>query len=209
MAFQRFELARGGFVLLDPAFVPSAAADRLLARLQTEIDWQQGFVRLFGRQIPEPRLTAWYSDFDYAYSGRLLAAAAWPALVSDIHERVAQATGERFNSVLLNRYRDGLDGVGFHSDDEPELGENPTVASLSFGERRRFVLRPKRAGDGEPLSVELGHGALLVMAGSCQHHYRHSIPKQRRAAGERINLTFRRMLVSSTKRDCQLGPGLR
>jgi alkylated DNA repair dioxygenase AlkB len=190
----RIELADGAFLLDDPEFLEPGAADRLLERLRSEIEWTQGHVVLFGKRIAEPRLTAWFGAYDYAYSGRRLSASPMPEPIAQLAERIERATSERFNSVLVNRYRDGQDSVGYHADDEPELGLNPVVASVSLGVARRFVLRPKRPSAGEPRSLELGHGRLLVMGGSFQHRYRHALPKQPRVSGERINLTFRRLL---------------
>jgi alkylated DNA repair dioxygenase AlkB len=156
--------------------------------------------------VPEPRLTAWYGDHDYAYSGRKVSRAPWTKTLRALKARVeAQANGT-FNSVFLIRYRDGTDSMGMHSDDERELGTNPLIASLSFGATRRFVLEPKRksarAGQSrrrraaaietdDRMTFELGHGDLLVMSGSCQHHYRHGVPKQATIRAERLNLTFR------------------
>jgi alkylated DNA repair dioxygenase AlkB len=192
----RIDLSAHSFLLDDPSFLEPEDADELLARLRAEIAWAQGHVVLFGKSIPEPRLTAWYGPFDYAYSGRRLNAAPFLDPIAELCERIERASGERFNSVLLNRYRDGKDSVGYHSDDEPELGIDPVVASVSLGVARRFVLRPKR-GSAAARSFELGHGHLLLMAGRCQAEYRHALPKQPRVGGERINLTFRRMLRSS------------
>lgn len=192
----RIELSPTAFLLDDPTFLEPADADALLVRLLREIPWEQGHVVLFGKSIPEPRLTAWFGPFDYAYSGRRLRRAPLPEPIAALCERVERASGERFNSVLLNRYRNGRDSVGYHADDEPELGEQPVVASVSLGVRRRFVLRPKR-GSGGSRSFELGHGHLLVMAGRCQRDFVHALPKQPKIDGERVNLTFRRVLRSS------------
>lgn len=194
MLTRTIELSGGGWLLDRPEFLDRAEADALFSWMLEQIPWQQGHVRLFGRSIPEPRLTAWFSDCDYTYSGRTLPRAELPALLAALRDRVAEVAGTPLDSVLLNRYRDGNDSVGFHADDEPELGENPCVASLSLGATRRFVLAPKRQRSAPRVELRLGHGELLVMGGSCQHHYRHALPKQPSVAGERINLTFRRML---------------
>ncbi|MEO8011625.1 MAG: alpha-ketoglutarate-dependent dioxygenase AlkB, partial [Dokdonella sp.] len=109
-------------------------------------------------------------------------------------DELAQRLGIRFNGVLANRYRDGQDSMGWHSDDERELGEQPLIASLSFGAVRRFRLRHKNSG-AKPIAIELESGSLLVMAGATQQNYRHDLPKTARAVGERINLTFRRIVT--------------
>jgi alkylated DNA repair dioxygenase AlkB len=192
----RIDLSPTAFLLDDPAFLEPVEADALLSRLLQEIAWEQGHVVLFGKSIPEPRLTAWFGPFDYAYSGRRLRAAPFPQSIATLAEQIERASGERFNSVLLNRYRNGRDSVGYHADDEPELGDQPLVASVSLGVTRRFVLRPKR-GPGSSRSFDLGHGQLLVMAGSCQRDFVHALPKQPRVDGERVNLTFRRLIQST------------
>jgi alkylated DNA repair dioxygenase AlkB len=196
---QRIELRHGARVLYAPGFVPRAEAERVFTKLLGEIAWEQGAVKFFGKLVHEPRLSAWIGDHDYTYSGRTVTRSAWTPLLLDLKERVERAAGAGFNAVLVNRYRSGRDSMGLHADDEPELGENPIVASLSFGASRRFVLEPKRGARSNPeerWSFELGDGDLLVMAGTCQHFYRHGVPKQPRVTGERINLTFRRVLES-------------
>lgn len=182
----------GTFVLFVPGWLDRNEADGLLRELRAEIPWQQGQITMFGRPIAEPRLTAWFGDADYTYSGRTVRARPWPPSVAGLRDRLERAAGARFNAVLLNLYRDGKDSMGMHADDEPELGPNPIIGSLSLGQERRFVLVPKKKGGERPsYSAELGHGSLLVMAGRCQHAYRHGLPKQPGMTGERINLTFR------------------
>ena len=115
-----------------------------------------------------------------------------PGRVRALTARVVQHTNVPFNHVLVNRYRDGTDSIGLHADDEPELGRDPVVATLSLGVTRRFVLKPRRAGENQALDV--GHGSLLVMGGTCQRHYVHGVPRQPGIGSERISLTFRRLL---------------
>ncbi|MDI1450629.1 alpha-ketoglutarate-dependent dioxygenase AlkB [Polyangium sp. 6x1] len=189
----RIELLHGGFLLFhDPFLAPdeaSAAFDALLA----EVPFRQETIRLFGKTILQPRLSAWHGDpgASYTYSGLSLAPNPWTPTLSALRARVEAAAGSTFNSVLVNHYRGGDDSMGKHADDEPELGTNPVIASLSLGARRRFVLEPKKGGD--KVTLELGEGNLLVMAGTTQHHYRHGVPKQA-GRGPRMNLTFRRIL---------------
>lgn len=188
----------GGLVLYEPAWLAADEADALFRELRSSVDWQQGSIAMFGREVLEPRLTAWFGDADYTYSGRTLRAAPWSDSLAALRHRVAAASGTLFNAVLLNLYRDGNDSMGLHSDDEPELGANPILASVSLGVERRFVLVPKKkAARDRTLEVRLGHGSLLVMAGACQHNYRHGISKQPGAAGERINLTFRAVVSAA------------
>jgi alkylated DNA repair dioxygenase AlkB len=167
-------------------------APRVLDDLLKTVDWQHEEIVIFGRRQRVPRLVAWHGDPDaaYVYSGTMHEPRAWTPLLQAIRNRVQALTGQAFNSVLLNRYRDGRDGMGWHADDEPELGRNPAVASVSFGAMRRFQLRHRRRRL-EKTTIKLGNGDLLLMAGATQHHYVHAVPKTAQPVGERINLTFR------------------
>lgn len=194
---QRIELARGGFLLLDDPFLTEPEAERAFAALLGEIPFRQETIRLFGKPILQPRLSSWHGEpsATYTYSGLTLAPLPFGPNLSMLRARVEEAAGQSFDSVLLNYYRGGEDSMGLHADDEPELGENPVIASLSLGARRTFVVVPKKKGDGPKISLELGGGNLLVMGGTTQHHHRHGIPKQP-GRGARINLTFRRIVRS-------------
>jgi alkylated DNA repair dioxygenase AlkB len=147
---------------------------------------------MYGRRWP--RLTAYYGDAGvrYTYSGVTHPALPWPEYLLGVRRRIQEVAGSPFNSLLLNRYRDGRDSIGFHSDDEAELGPHPAVASVSLGATRRFVLRHNRTR--ERVEYDLAHGSLLLMAGTTQEHWRHAVPKVKGPAGERINLTFRHIL---------------
>ncbi len=180
-----------GEAFFTPEGLAPAAADRAFADLRAEIDWRQETAMLFGRRIPLPRLTAWYGDTGYAYSGIRHPPAPWPPRLEAIKAMVEEIAHARFNSVLLNLYRDGRDSMGWHSDDETVLGPEPLIASLSLGAARRFQFRHRRTG--ETVSFDLPHGACLVMKGRCQANWRHQIPKTRRPVTARINLTFRRL----------------
>ena len=150
---------------------------------------------LFGRRIKQPRLVAWAGDLEYRYSGQTLEARPWGSALATVRARVNEHTGVAFNHVLLNRYRDGNDSMGLHADDEPELGREPSVASVSLGATRRFVLVPRRGSSGR-VEIPLEHGSLLVMRGACQREYRHGIPKGPKAVAERVSLTFRMLLAA-------------
>ena len=165
----------------------------LFDALRAEIRWSRHRVRIRGREIDCPRLSGWEGDATYAYSGITLRPAPWTPRVTAVRRRIEAATGERFNSVLANLYRDGSDRLGWHADDEPELGPAPVIASASFGAPRRFLLRPKRGGASVPVVLE--PGSLLVMRGPTQRNWLHSVPPTRRSVGPRINLTFRRILA--------------
>lgn len=171
----------------------AAEADRAFRSLLDDMSWEERHIVLFGRSIPQPRLVAWAGDVPYRYSGQTLEPRAWSELLQNLLGRVCAHTGVPFNHVLLNRYRDGKDSMGFHADDEPELGPEPPVASLSLGATRRFVLVSRR-GPRERLVVPLEHGSLVVMRGKCQAEYRHGIPKAPTVAAERVSLTFRLIL---------------
>lgn len=149
---------------------------------------------LFGRRVPVPRQIAYHGDpgTAYRYSGTLHRPRPWTPTLARVRAALRELTGVPFNAVLANHYRDGRDAMGYHADDEPELGPAPddvAVASLSFGARRRFLLRARR--DGGLRRFELGGGDLLVMRGRTQEQYRHALPRTRRAVGPRLNLTFR------------------
>ena len=178
-----------------PVALAVEEASELLDRLLTGIDWQHEEVLIFGQRRPVPRLVAWHGDpgASYTYSGTPHQPLPWTPALELVRERVLSLTGCAFNSVLLNRYRDGRDGMGWHSDDEPELGSDPVIASVSLGAPRRFCLRHRRRKDRR-LDVSLGHGSLLLMAGATQHHWVHAVPKTALPVGPRVNLTFRQIL---------------
>jgi alkylated DNA repair dioxygenase AlkB len=169
----------------------------LLRRLIIEVSWRSEEVVMWGRRIPQPRLVAWYGDpgRSYAYSGLCLQPLNWTPLLLDIKARVEEVTGAPFNSVLLNYYRDHRDSIGFHSDNEPELGEQPIIASVSFGEERSFILKHRRAKQVPPVHLRLASGSLLLMKGDTQRCWKHGIPKESRPCGPRVNLTFRQILT--------------
>ncbi len=184
---------------LPPGFDYRAAylddPERLFAELRDGLDWRQQAITLYGREVMQPRLIDWYADppVRYSYSGITLGPRAWPEILQGLRRRLEAEFGQRFNSVLCNLYRDGRDSMGWHADDEPELGPNPAIASLSLGAERRFRIRPRSGG--ESVGIDLGSGSLLLMDGRSQHEYQHAVTKTRRAVGPRINLTFRRVVV--------------
>jgi alkylated DNA repair dioxygenase AlkB len=193
---QRHEIADGGLLLYHPHFLPPGDADELFATLKHDTPWKQE-VASFGR--PLPRLTAYYADpgVAYRYSGVEHPALPWPEYLGELRRRVEERAGAPFNSLLLNFYRDGSDSIGYHSDAEPELGLNPVVPSISLGSTRRFLL--KHVSTNELLTFDLTHGSLLIMGGTTQHHWRHSVPKTKTPVGECINLTFRDVTPADVK----------
>lgn len=177
-----------------------AEAGRVLATLDRELAWQRPALKLYGREHPIPRTQVWMGDDDarYRYSGRDFQPEPWHPTVAALRDRVANQLEElglrvRFNSVLLNRYVDGNERMGWHSDDEPELGQQPIIAALSLGAERPLRFRWKR-GEGKPFNVWLPHDSLLVMGPGCQSDLQHAL-LPRRIPGLRISLTFRQILV--------------
>ncbi|MBF9143075.1 alpha-ketoglutarate-dependent dioxygenase AlkB family protein [Hymenobacter properus] len=183
----------GADLQFDPAFLPEAEAAALLASLTAGVAWEQRNIRLFGQEFPQPRLTAWYGDAEarYTYSNLTWEPRPWTPTLQALRQRVEAAANARFNSVLLNLYRDGRDSMGWHADDEPELGPTPIIASLSLGALRRFRLRARAGLAHPPLSLDLPSGSLLLMRGATQQNWQHALPKTTRLLGPRLNLTFR------------------
>ena len=185
-------LPKDGEVFLFPGFFTKEESDWYLDQLLKEINWKQEPIVIFGKQVMQPRLTAWYGDEGklYSYSGITMKPAYWTKALQEIKRRIESATGHRFNSALLNLYRDGQDSMGWHRDNEKELGIDPVICSVSFGASRKFQLKH---GSEKLLrfNIELTHGSLLLMQGSTQHHWLHAIPKTAKPLQVRINITFR------------------
>lgn len=179
-------------------FLALSERTAVMEKLLREVPFEARTLHLFGRDVLEPRLVAWIGDAEavYTYSRRRHEPLSWTPTLALLRDRVVQATGELFNAVLCNLYRDGRDSMGMHADKEPELGPRPVIASLSLGETRTFRLRRRKGGGQEALDLPLTDGSLLVMRGDIQHKYRHGIPKEPKVTRPRINLTFRRILVT-------------
>ena len=178
-----------------PAFLNASEAAAAFDELRATLAWRQDVLRFGGREVPIPRLNAWYGEAGttYTYSGLRLEALPWTETLAPLRARIEAASGTHFDSVLANLYRDGRDSVAWHADDEPELGRDPVIASLSLGAVRSFELRHRRAralGLGTQ-RLALADGSLLVMRGSTQHHWLHRVPKEPAVTAARINLTFR------------------
>ncbi|MGH8564145.1 MAG: alpha-ketoglutarate-dependent dioxygenase AlkB family protein [Gammaproteobacteria bacterium] len=192
----RITLTTSAWIEHEPTWIPEREADALLEALRHELAWEQREVVLFGRRVLQPRLIAWAGDLGYRYSGQTLEPRAFTPVMERLLWRVRERTGVPFNHVLVNRYRDGGDSMGFHADDEPGLGEDPVVATLSLGAPRRFVLKPRRHA-GERHTLDLGLGSLIVMRGTCQRDYYHGVPRQPGFLGERMSLTFRKIFAAA------------
>lgn len=167
----------------------SLTNDEVLARLIADTTWRSDTITVWGKQHPQPRLTAWHGEAAYTYSGLRLEPSPFTPLQQEIRAAVEAVSGRRFNSVLLNYYRDGRDSMGMHSDNEPELGPAPAIASVSFGAARTFLLQHKVTK--ARLRLSLTDGSLLLMAGSLQQFWLHGINKVAHPTGPRVNLTFR------------------
>jgi alkylated DNA repair dioxygenase AlkB len=173
----------------------TAEADSYLQILLDTIQWKNDEARIFGRHIITKRKVAWYGDqdFDYAYSGTTRTALAWTPDLLALKALTEQLTGEHYNSCLLNLYHTGDEGMAWHSDDEKMLGKDSTIASLSFGAERKFSLKHRVSKEAASLMLE--HGSLLVMKGTTQTHWLHSLPKSKKVKEPRVNLTFRTMVA--------------
>jgi alkylated DNA repair dioxygenase AlkB len=179
-------------LLYHPSFFDKAESDRIFKTLLETIEWKQDKIMMYGKELPLPRLSAWYGDNNkpYTYSGITLNPLPWTDELLQIKDKIEAEAKVKFSSVLLNRYRDGQDYVGWHTDAEKELGKNPIIGSVNFGATRKFQLR--RIDDHkEKIEVELKHGTFLVMGGATQHFWQHQVPKTAHKIGERLNLTFR------------------
>lgn len=183
-----------------PNFMGQVTASGYLQTLRNpkNIAWRQEEIKMFGKLLKTPRLTAWYGDSDaiYSYSGLHLKPLAWTPALLHIRAALAQYSNTSYNSVLLNYYRHGQHSMGWHADDEKELGVNPVIASVNLGASRRFLLR-RKDNKKQKHEILLQNGSLLLMQGQTQHYWQHSIPKTAKKIGERINLTFRKIIPTT------------
>ncbi|AZR32417.1 alpha-ketoglutarate-dependent dioxygenase AlkB family protein [Xanthomonas vasicola] len=182
-------------------WLPPVQADALMQALLAQAQWEVHRIRLFGRMVDSPRLSSWIGEPEasYRYSGIRFSPQPWLAVLQPVRTRLEDETSYQFNSVLVNRYRSGSDAMGWHSDDEPELGAQPLIASLSLGATRRFAFK-HRDDAAVKQALELGRGDLLLMGGDTQRHYKHALPRTAKPVGERINLTFRQIAVRVPQR---------
>jgi alkylated DNA repair dioxygenase AlkB len=183
-----------GIVWLCEDALGAADTSRLFAQLLALTPWRQEIATVMGRRVPIPRLTAWHGAAGYVYSGIEMTPAPWNPPLLEIKAVAEACAGQAFNSVLLNLYRDGRDSVSWHADNEPGLGRDPVIASVSLGATRRFQMKHRRRE--ARVALDLPSGSCLVMAGAMQHHWLHQVPKTSRPVGPRINLTFRTMAAA-------------
>ena len=188
---QKLNVIQNGGYIIYQHFFSISESNLFLNRLIESIKWKQESMNMYGKQVNFPRLTAWYGDTNksYTFSGITLQPNSWTNDILSIKNKIEKHENISFNSVLLNRYRNGNDSISWHTDAERELGIRPIIASVSFGATRTFQLR--HINTKEKLEIELTHGSLLIMQGELQHFWQHQIPKTKKVLGERINLTFR------------------
>lgn len=181
-----------GELVYYPQFFTTVESDDFMRILTDNIAWKQESMMMYGKPVLFPRLMAWHGDAtsSYRFSGTTYAPEAWTPALAQIRERITPVSGHAFNSVLLNLYRNGNDSMGWHADDEPELGHEPVIASVNFGATRRFQLRYKNDHQRK-YELPLQHGSLLIMKGSLQTYWEHQVPKTTKINTGRINLTFR------------------
>ena len=192
-------IPRDGAIYFYPELFTKEESDRLYETLSAEIAWKQEPIFIMGKSIPQPRLTALYGDTDkpYSYSGITMYSHSWTPALLEIKSKIEAIAGVKFTNALLNFYRDGQDSMGWHRDNEKELGINPVIGSVSFGSPRTFHLKHYQ-DKTLTTKISLTHGSFLLMQGSTQHHWLHSIPKQLKITGGRINLTFRIIKTASS-----------
>ncbi|MFN5148761.1 MAG: alpha-ketoglutarate-dependent dioxygenase AlkB family protein [Flavobacteriia bacterium] len=180
-----------GWLIYDPHFYSASESELVFEGLKQLPTWEQGTIKIFGKDHKTPRLESFHADkgLRYGYSGQRMRTHEFNDTLQSIRTKLCQESGFQFNSVLCNLYRNGSDSNGWHADNEHELGKDPIIASISFGATRRFDL--KHALSGEKFSLELSHGSLLIMGGAIQHHWKHQIAKTKKVMHPRINLTFR------------------
>jgi len=184
---------RNGEYVYIPGFFNQLESIRFLKSLREKVIWKQESMNMYGKKVEFPRLMAWYSydNMPYSFSGISLNPNPWTEEILEIKHRIEPLANIIFNRALLNLYRNGKDSVSWHADDEPELGQNPIVASVSFGATRKLQLRHNITR--EKIEFHLTNGSLLIMKGELQHYWQHQVPKTQNKIGERINLTFRVM----------------
>lgn len=182
---------KDGWYYFNPTYFSEQEANFFLNFCRDSLSWESGSITLFGKTHPTPRLEVYFSEneLSYSYSGKKLKINPFPDELLSLKRRLELEFSLSFNALLANYYRNGLDSNGWHSDNEKELGQNPLIASLSFGATRRFDL--KHHFSGEKIQLHLNSGSLLIMGGTMQHFWKHQVPKERKVHDARINLTFR------------------
>lgn len=174
----------------DPELFPQD----IFTHLYLHTFWEQHYLTLYGKQVKQPRMVSLFGEHPYSYSGLTLYPHPTPTFHKTIWHDVEEVAGCKFNSLLMNLYMDGSDYIGYHADDEPELGEKPVIATMAFGVERPLLFKHKFK-DIKPVSVDIPQGGILVMKGDTQKYWKHSVPKSKKITGPRISLTFRNILT--------------
>lgn len=184
---------KNGEIFFNEFFFQKDESEFLFESLLQKVIWEQESMNIYGKMVNLPRLTAWYGDKDknYSFSGITLNPNPWIDEILVVKRKVEQLTNSKFNSVLLNRYRNGNDSISWHTDAEKELGKSPVIASVNFGAERKFQIRHIKTK--EKKEIVLSNGSLIIMQGEFQHFWQHQVPKTNTSIGERINLTFRQI----------------
>lgn len=188
---REFNLPDADVMLIDN-FFNKEESDGFYDKLLTETQWREYEMPMYDKIVTAPRMISWHQDKeDGIPSGN---APEFTADLNKIRQRVEEQTDLKFNAVLLNLYRNGSDGVSWHSDKIDKSGINPIIASVTFGETRMFRLRHKFRKDVPQLEIPLYHGSFLIMAGKTNSFWEHAVPKTAKEVLPRINLTFRRVI---------------
>lgn len=183
----------GAYLEYFPQIFSEKESKALLNYLLNLETWQQEKIKLFGKEVLQPRLTTLFGEKNYSYSGITMQPQAFTASMLEIKAKCEEYCDQKFNICLLNLYRNGSDSMGWHADDEKELGPNPVIASVSFGAERIFHLKHKKDPKLKK-KILLQNGSLLVMAGTTQQFWKHQLPKTKKKVGPRVNLTFRKII---------------
>jgi alkylated DNA repair dioxygenase AlkB len=192
---ERILLSKNSYLLYADDFIPKLKCTSLIDSLKNSAKWREDKIHMFGKWHEQPRKVAFYGDkkITYTYSKIKMHTQGWSRETLDLTKRLKQEFELDFNTCLLNLYRHGEDYMSWHQDNEPELGDDPIIASISLGQERDFLFREKKNIKNK-LKLTLGNGSLLLMMGKCQQEFQHALPKRKRQQGERINLTFRNVL---------------
>jgi alkylated DNA repair dioxygenase AlkB len=198
---QHIELSSSAYLTYVPGWVEASQGIAYLEVMMTQLPWESHTIRLFGKDHPEPRLSCWMGEpwASYRYSGKVRTPKPWTPEVTELRDRLNLQFGVQMNAALANLYRTGQDGMGWHSDDEFELGIDPVIASVSLGQARRFCLRNK-VDRRRKYELTLSHGDLLIMGGRVQRDWQHGLPKTTRRCDARVNLTYRALRAPNASR---------
>ena len=183
------DLGQGAWLSYKREWLSTEEADLAFDTLYRELKWGERSIIAKGKVVWQPRLMSWAGELPYLYSGQILEPLKMHPTLIQLRDRLSEHCDQPFNHVVANLYRTGEDKVGFHADDEPELGYEPFIASISLGASRRFVMKHKYKSRKK--SLNLRHGSLLIMGGACQHRWYHGVPAQPEISSARINLTYR------------------